>query len=378
MGDQANDQEYIRRFIECYPPVDDPPPLEDYASPHRYDALYMGDDLEKALSSVSNDGGGLAWGLSNRMRSLNDMYRSTDDSKYLEADLQCIREVLRVRDDRIGKKLWTGKVVPAWGSDKYADRGRAVFAVHTGIVAAAILEFLILVRSDEDLDLGGETEDILRDVEEALKVHDPQWRDGPGDGEGHYIGMDQERVCDGKPLPGNRLSAMGWAIWLSWTATGDETHRNRAIALGRYMKGRLTPSPDGAYYWPYWLPVERVTREGSRESIRGEDTSHAGLTLQLPLTLGFEGEVFRREDLERFARTVTRGFGRLGGGILFSSITGQSDLNPLHYIGAASRWLALAEVDPGVGEPIIQYYQRYKPLPNPWELSQLILYAHRA
>lgn len=372
----GQDIEYIRRFKAGFPPIDNPPTLEDYANPRRYDDLYMGVDLEKALSKVSNDKGGLAWGLSYRMMSLNEMFRATGDRKYLRENLRCIREVLDATDERLGKKLWTGRIVKAWGCDRYAERGRAVFAVHTGIILAPILEFLVLAKSDDEFRGEIEAEKILSEAQEALGVHDAQWRKGPGEGEGHYVGLEQEEVCEDRPLPGNRLSAMGWALWLSWGVSGNITHRENALAIGRYIKNRLTPSPDGAYYWPYWLPEEPVTGELPRDSIQGEDTSHAGLTVELPLVLGFEGMVFTREDMTRFARTVTNGFARLGGGVLVSRITGQPDgPEPLHYIGGVTRWLALAEFIPGVRDPIVEFYLNYKPVPSPLELSQLILYA---
>ncbi len=87
MSEGASDAEYIERFHEVYPAVSRPPSLASYAAPVRYDRLYMGQGLLKRLKSVTNDHGGIAWGLSSRMRSLNDMYRATGDPKYLKANL---------------------------------------------------------------------------------------------------------------------------------------------------------------------------------------------------------------------------------------------------------------------------------------------------
>lgn len=368
-----SDEQYVQEFLAQYPKVEPAPDLNEYASAERYDELYMGERLDAALAKVSNDSGGIAWGLSYRMMSLNDMYQVTGHVKYLEANLKCIRAVLAVTDDKLGKPLWTGKTVPAWGSDKYADRGRAVFAVHTGIITAPMFEFLLLARENAAFrdTLGDEFQVILDAATAALAVHDRQWRDGPGDGEGHYIGLDQEEVCENKPLPGNRLSAMGLALWPSWKVSGNTTHRDRALALGRYIKDRLTPSPDGGYYWPYWLPEGPVTEPAPRESVAGEDTSHAGLTLALPLVLAADGQVFTNADLKRFAATVTHGFGRLGNGILLSRITGTTELAP-SYVGGPAKWLLLEEVDPAVREPIRAFYLNYKPTPAPLELSRLM------
>jgi len=370
------DQEYINKFLEQYPKVDPVPQLEEYATAARYDALYLGESLDAAREKLSNDTGGLAWGFSYRMMSLNDMYRATGDVKYLEANLKCIRAALAVTDDKIGKKLWTGTVVPAWGSDKYADRGRAVFAVHTGIITVPMFEFLILAKKDAAFleALGDEFERIRAQATAALDVHDRQWRDGPGVGEGHYVGLDQEEVCENKPLPGNRLSAMGWALWRSWQVAGNATHRDRALAIGRYIKHRLTLAPDGAYYWPYWLPIEPVTERKPREAISGEDSSHAGLTAALPFALAADGEVFTEEDMVRFAKTVTQGIARLGNGILLSRITGATDLKP-GYTGYATNWLPTAKYDPGVREAIMPFYLNYVKAPGPKVLAQLLRFV---
>ena len=372
-GDAKADEEYVKKFLDQFPKVEPPASLDTYATAARYDELYMGAKLDAALANVTNDQGGIAWGLAYRMMSLNDVYRATGDAKYLEANLQCIRAILAATDDKAGKQLWTGTTAAAWGCDKYAQRGRAVFAVHTGIITAPMLEFVLLVRNKAEFKEAASrvvVDEIAGGVAKALAVHDRQWRDGPGQGEGHYIGLDQEDVCENKPLPGNRLSAMGWALWRSWEAGGDKTHRDRALAIGRYIKNRLTRSPDGAYYWPYWLPEKPVTAEGARESIEGEDSSHAGLTATLPFVLAASGQVFTNEDLKRFSMTVMNGIARLGGGILLSRVTGTTELTP-SYVGAPTNWLPLTKVNPDVREAIVAFYLNYKPLPGPNELAKL-------
>ena len=336
----------------------------------------MGAAIEDAaayMAKYGNDTGGIAWCQAYLMLALNDMYRATKDVKYLAANQRLIEAALAATDDKRGLKLWTGATAPAWGCEKYAERGRAVFAVHTGITAAPIYDFLLLAKGEPDFyaALGERASSIRAAADAALAVHDRQWRDGPGEGEGHYIGLDQENACENKPLPGNRLSAMGWALWNSWKENGNETHRARALALGRYIKNRLTPAPDGAYYWPYWMPDEAVTQPAAREGINGEDSSHAGLTIALPLALAADGEVYTREDLERLAKTAINGIGRLGNGILASRITGDTRLAPT-YIGFATNWLPLAAVNPGVSDTILPFYRNYKPNPGPRELATLI------
>ena len=375
---EAGDPEadYVARFLEQFPKTASAPALDAYATAARYDALFMGENVKEAFASPNNDQGGLAWGLAYRMMSLNEMYRATGDAKYLEAHLEGIRAVLAATDDKRGKELWTGAVARAWGCDKYAKRGRAVFAVHTGVIAHPILECLLLVKQDPELSsaLGGEHDAILKATEEALAYHDRQWRDGPGDGEGHYIGLDQEEVCENKPLPGNRLSAMGRALWTAWKLTGNATHRDRALAIGRYIKNRFTLAPDGAYYWPYWLPLEAVVNPAADRPASGEDTSHGGLTASFPMMLGVEGEVFDGEDMKRLAGTVLKGFGRRTDGVLFGDVTGNPGSKP-GYVSLPARWLMLAGTAPEVRDRIVPFYLNHRPTPSPLDLALLLRYG---
>ena len=54
----------------------------------------------------------------------------------------------------------------------------------------------------------------------------------------------------------------------------------------------MTPAPDGAYYWGYWLPADPVKEPAPRESVKGEDSSHAALTVAFPIMLAREGLSF--------------------------------------------------------------------------------------
>lgn len=370
---EATDAAYIEEFLKKYPKVEQPPSLESYATPAEYDTRFLGKNLEPALKKVSNNGGGIAWGLAYRMMSLNEMHRVTDDVKYLAANLECLRAVAAVRDDKQGIKLWTGAVAPAWSSDKYAERGRAVFAVHTGMITYPMLDCLGLVSEHADLraSLGVEYDSLLTTACEALAYHDRQWRDGPAPEEGHYIGMEQENVLENKPLPGNRLSAMGNALWASWKITGNPTHQDRALAIGRYIKNRLGLAPDGAYYWSYWLPIEPLSGPLSEKPTSGEDSSHGALTASFPLLLAREGKVFDEEDVRRFAKTVLNGVARLGGGIILGDVVGSPGSKP-DYAGAPAKWLEAAHAIPEVRDRIVAFYLNYCPSPSPFEMALLI------
>lgn len=372
------DDAYVAKFLAKYKEVQPQPDLAAYASAQRYDALYMGDELRKTIESQSNnDQSALAWGLSYRMRSLNTMYRATGDPKYLRANLQAARSVVAMRDDKRGKTLWTGEVAKAWGCDLYAtERGRAVFTVHTGVIAHPILDCLLLTRECKDLraELGDEFNQILTAVEEAIAFHDPEWRDGPGKGEGHYISLNQEPSCDNKPQPGNRQSAMGCALWTAWKLTHNPAYRDRSKALARYMLRRFTPSPDGAYYWSYWLPDEAVTAPAPKESISGEDSSHGSLTLLFPMILAEDRVVFKKKTMKGFANTVLKGLGRREDGIFFGDVTGSPSSSP-DYVASPAFWLPLSRYDQEVRKRIETFYLKYVATPPPCDLADLVLYC---
>jgi hypothetical protein len=353
------DAAYVQRFKDHFTPS-----LEEYANEKTFDLLYLS-QIHIELGEIPREDYVLAWGLGPWLLGLNGMLELTGAERYYEANLRLINALREVRDDRIGRETWKGLSLPAWSSGKYAKRGRAVFAVHTGVLTRPIFEFLHIVDQHPELraDLGDQYDAILQDALEALAVHDEQWREGPGEHEGHYIGKDQEDHVDGRILPANRLSAMGCAHWFAWKVSGDEMHHERALRMGRYIRNRLALTPEGAYFWEFWLPEEPVEGLVERDAFRGEDVSHSGLTIALPKLLIEAGEVFEEEDMARFAKTVTHGFGRLGGGVIFGEINGLGRLRPA-YAKGVSRYLFFAQADPEVRERVLPYYIHYRRLPG--------------
>ncbi len=373
------DQDYIKRFHEKFKPVSPAPKLDDYANPARYDALYLGEPLKADIIKMGTDSSSLAWGWSYRMISLNEMYRHTRDPKYLQAHLEIIRAVIERRDDKQGVKLWTGKIATAWGSGAYAERGRAIFAVHTGVITHPIFDCLSLIKQEPHLlkelrdELGDEFDTMRIAAEEAIAWHDRQWREGPAKDEGYYIGMDQEQGLEGKPLPGNRLSAMGRALWASWKLSGNTIHRDRALAIGRYIRNRISLGEDGAWYWSYALPSEPVSGIVKKDAIPGEDISHGALTMALPMILAAEGQVFNASDMARLGKTATQGFGRLGNGVLLAVVNGDPAPGPGN-VQLPARWLQLTPFAPETYRIISEHYLNYIPTPGPLDMALLIIY----
>lgn len=358
--EDVREAEYEAAFQEQFGKGDAPPrPLREFVSRAAYDNQFMGESLEEVIENRDKARGRVAWVVSRYLSSLTEMARLTGERGYLDAAYRVVESMCALRDDRIGTTLWNGRIVRAWSSDLYAQRGQAVFAVHTGFIVAAILDFVQAADAASGIWEGRDEERsrIIEEMTQALAVHHHQWRDGPGADEGYYEGRDQEDQCEGKPLPANRLSVMGVALWRAYELTGSAVHRSRAEALGRYIKNRLYVGLDGAYYWPYWLEEHPPgPAPVHRSHVYGEDIGHGGLTLYLPQVLAAAGVVFDRTDMERFAKTVVEGFARRQDGMLYGVITG----DPRKELRITPcRWLALTEFDPEVARRIVPFYTRY-------------------
>jgi hypothetical protein len=372
----SGDQAYREAFRAKYPPVNPPPSLAEYANVKRYDEMFLGDEIDRALKKeIPNKNGAMAWGLSYRMVSLNEMARATNDPKYLAANLRIIRASLATRDDRTGVKLFDGRVVPAWSSDGYRKGEQALFLVHTGMIVYPMLDAVYLARQLPAVpdQLRRDLEDVVSPALQSLACHDDAWRDGPGDGEGHYIMLHEEQSSEGKPQPGNRLSAMGRALCAAYRVTKDHKYLERTRALARYIQRRLHVTETGAYVWSYWLPLEPVPA-GERFTAAPEDTSHGSLTMSFPVMLVADGEVFTPEQMKRFGKTVTQGIARLGDGVLLGDIAGSASSKP-EVIGIATNWLQLAPYARDVREPIVTFQLRYKPTARPIDMAYLIRYG---
>lgn len=350
--------------------------LDGVADRRYFDELFMGYRLTELLAEpgMNNDAGGLAWGFASNTMAFNQMYASTGDEKYARAAERCIEHMVKVRDDQRGVTLDSGRHVAAWSATKYAKGRRVLHAVHTGNITKAILQFLYEVKQRPEYreKLGAKYDAYLKMAETALAEHDRQWREGPIEGEGYYEAMEQEKKINGKPLPANRQSAMGWAQVYAWRVTGKEIYKERAVKLGWYFKNRLTLGKDGGYYWPFHLERAPVDKTPVEPDFLGEDVSHSGLTIQLPIVLAEEGWVFTEEDMGRFAKTVTEGFGRLGG-VMLPYITGEALDNPA-LATAVARYLPLAAYDREVGRRIAEYYVAYRRNIASYDLALLITY----
>ena len=326
--------------------------MSRFVSVDFYDQKYMSWEPE----SVDNSNGDVAWSLSYRMSGLNEMYRVTGDLKYLKLGQRFAELVYQNTDEARGLETWQGKSGPHWSSSRYGGQGRTVHLVHTAMITYPILERLLLQSEGREL----QDSRLLKAVKRSLSSHQPQWREGPQPGEGHFVyGVGQKPENPELPLPINRNCAMAKSLWLLWKLDGDEDSRDQCLAIARYFKNRLEINPEGAYRWRYDSTVSNELQSGSYE-----DTSHAALSASLVPLLARDGEVFDGKDLVRFASTVANSVLGDKEGVIYSDVAGLGDLPPTH-VQLPARWLEFAPYRPSIYTGLIKYYERYDRDPNP-------------
>ncbi len=187
---------------------------------------------------------------------------------------------------------------------------------YSGQATYGMLDFAWLVRNTPPLQARyGAAAD--RFVAEAVKVFtdaDEDWRDGPGNGEGHYV--TGEHGCpfwsDGIGKAHNYQASLGRSLLRLGQLTGDRKWKGHAEGIARLIKNHLRLTDDDAYVWNYWwgLPEQGWTRENSPSfntpTWRGvktiEDTSHGHLEIEFVTSCAQAGCVFNEKDMRRFAR----------------------------------------------------------------------------
>lgn len=380
---EADQVEYEKKFHTVFTQVTPTPTLDAYLDLTTFNKTYLGDEFVKTLAGLNNDEASIAWGTSYLMMAYNEFYRATGNEDYLRTLKKVIDVVINARDDKRGVALFTGEVAPIWSSVKYSERGRCAYAVHTGIIAYPIFDFLALIKDKPALqtEIGLDFQGLLKLAQESLDFHKIQWIDGPGKGEGYYLARNQEPILDGKALPINRLSSMGRALWISWKVSGNTDHRDKAVAMGVFFKNRLSLNTEcDAYVWPYMFGPEFKPFEGNSETLRekmdgGEDISHGSLSMSLPVMLAEEGLVYDATDMARFGRTMTCLISPKSNGIMRSFVDGNPKAGAdKSLITSVGRWLRLTPFLPEVYDRIVTFQLNYEPVPVPLDCALLLRY----
>ena len=309
----------------------------------RFDQIIIPAVEKAARQPVTDQGGEIAWGDSYQLSALVEMLDATRDPKYAPLIVKLSDWIARSRDDRQGlRDEVRGHVVTAWGSTNYSKGIRYAWAVHTGMIVAPMARFAAVVRSDNTLKARWEADAdrLLKIAQEAVSVHDDEFREGPGADEG-YVYCPYLK----KHLPLNMQNALARA----WLAIDDATktpkHRERVMRLARFLKNRLRPMADGSYVWAYWPPLE-----GAAESF--EDISHASINVDFMVLCSEHDIVFTREDLARLEKTLLKRV-LLADDRISDSVGGGGSFKK--HLPAVLLWGRLGRHFPAVRDRLIQF-----------------------
>lgn len=194
-----------------------------------------------------------------------------------------------------------------------------VFGVHTGMITFAIADFCAVVQETPQLqaEFGAKASAYLTMVEDAIAVHDNEWRETSA-GLGWYIAERGAPVLfDGSDLPHNQHLALALTNINLYRATGTPIYADRAQKMLATFKSDLVATPDGSYVWSYWWSeghfgtgydqTDDFSDYNPAQSPVStiEDTSHAVIELWTALAGLSQGWVFTSSDAAALAATFT-------------------------------------------------------------------------
>ncbi|NED93751.1 hypothetical protein G1H11_00290 [Phytoactinopolyspora alkaliphila] len=247
-----------------------------------------------------------------------------------------------------------------------------IFEAHTGQIALPLVVFARMVDSYPELGSVPLYRDraalYLAAAEEAVGVHDPEWRETEL-GEGYYVTLPDAPVWHaGIDNPINHFLTVGRATVQLAAATGDPVYADRATKMARTLRGSLSVDAGGAYIWPYWWPKGAAYRGWDVDAPLSEyrpwypgnqsieDTSHGQIDMNFALEVFRDGRtlhrngrpVFTGEDMERFAATFSQNIAATtdaGAPTVHRFIDGSGDTGLEAYERMSASWAGLAPWD---------------------------------
>jgi len=334
------------------------------------------------------DDNAIAWMETYIMRSYLIMYQATKDKRYLDEFIGHADTVLDRRDNVRGVTDYRGLSLPAWRVGKWTDyKEFYIYAAQTGLTAAALAEFAVVVNKDPNLTgYKPKADEYLQAAKDAVDVLD--MRNQP-----QYMDVNSRWIEEGNTMyldrPVNKNLAVGSAYLAIYEASGDKTYLERGIKVANYFKKYLTINPSSnSYYWEYY-----PTRDKWDGVI--EDTNHANPALQF-INLAYDTGIFNETDMQRFANTASKVLiksdgtiaNRLNGSgtanqqgqianwlifepwapslfdVAYSKLAGRSSVNPPELLGVALLNYVFAQNNISINEPSDQV-PNPSPKPNP-------------
>ena len=299
---------------------------------HTLGKTYVGPDGEP----TNNDHGEFAWYIAHRLdatgRYVAVVPRDSAAWRLLRGD---VAAALTARDSRLGLRDYAGRSRPVWSTiDPYAEpKGtRSALLCDNAQVAAGLARAAIALRRGEPDDRAL-ADSALAAALAALAAFEADEHEDPRT-RGVYYRFPPDfpiRASEqGQIVPMNYLSTTGRAYLRLAQATGNETFRERAEAIARFVLSR-TKLVDSALFWKY--------QEGSAI----EDIAHGGITASFLFMLSPEPRVDGMGVRQALSGTLRKLFVLRGDSLVINDhVDGSKDGNP-RYLGAFGQW---AEVVP--------------------------------
>jgi hypothetical protein len=240
------------------------------------------------------DGAAVGWGAGTALKAYLAAYEGTGDPLYFSKIPFNADPVFANRSDRIGRPdALRDRVMPAWVTGKYTAGADHAWLVHAGNFLFPVTRWAYLVKQEPELNriYGEKADAYLAEAAEILAAFEAlDWREGPGAGEGRFVGNPN---ASGGDLPHNMMHAAGRVYIHLWLATGEERFREKAEKMASFWKNRLVLRGD-RYEWKYATYHPRL-----------EDVSHGSMSVDFAVHAHRAGIVFDEIDLARFSATLT-------------------------------------------------------------------------
>lgn len=291
----------------------------DFSSRATFDQmdLQLGDDRGK---HDNNYEGMLAWRMSHVLMSYVLMYRAHRDLEYLDKFIDHADAVLASRDSETGDVDYRGLSLPAWQARIYSvDLAPLIGAVDTGMICRSYIWFARMVYATpelrDDAYYREKADEYTLAVEQAVAVHDFQWRTIGSDKGTYFFPKGQPFPWDGMDLAHNQNHTMAMCLLHLWAVTQEPVYKDRVERLLRLFRSDLRLGSSGQYLWNYhwtqswgyrgWTEADGVSENapsfaGNR---RPEDSHHAHHTIEFIGHAVRDGLVFTTSDLHKFAQT---------------------------------------------------------------------------
>jgi len=236
----------------------------------------------------------LAWSESYLLQAYVNMYRAVGKKKYLDKLSSHINSVISNRDDKTGQKDYQGNLIPAWGTNKYTkNKEWTHYAVHTGMIAYPILDFVQLVKDTNASKYKNDADTFLEEIEKSVDYHNKYWVSN------HYVYPEGLNKKD-HALAVNQQAAMGRCLILLYKITGKQDYLEKATLLAEFIKDKsVRPADSGGYVvTDIFRPGENVTTD------KIADISHAVITIHFAYLAYKNDIVFDKTDMLKFAKNI--------------------------------------------------------------------------